>query len=552
MKWSRIKGFAPNNRMNNNPLSPYVKKAKESLSRRVNDTRIRDLARDVAGRSVLNADEQPIVFFNASTRLGGLSLNAGFSLITAWGLRLAGIPVIHFVCKAGMSRCVLGTDRDHLEKDPPCKKCVAHSQIEYENARTVWFEYDQDTKVKQAVDGLSILELEDFSYGTLPLGKLVMPALRWELRKHHLTDDEATRFLFREFILSAWNVALNFSKLLDQINPRVVIVFNGQFFPEATVRYIAKERGIRTIAHEVGMLPFTAFFTDGEATAYPIDIPEGYTLSDEQNRQLDSYLEKRFQGNFKMAGVQFWQGMKGLSPELLEKIGRFKQTVPVFTNVIFDTSQPHSNVVFPDMFTWLDKVVALAKEHPETLFVIRAHPDELRPGTAKQSRETVRDWVRLNRADALANIHFIDALEYVSSYELIQRSKFVMVYNSSIGLEAAIMGAPVLSAGRSRYTRYPTVFFPPSISEYIEKAHEMLRSDKISVPPEFVANSRKFLYFQLFKTALPFSDFLEEGIRPGLVLMKKFPITLLSPENSETMKVVLNGLTEDKPFLLGE
>ena len=301
--------------------------------------------------------------------------------------------MIHFVCKAGMSRCVLGTDRDHLEKDPPCKKCIAHSQTEYENARTVWFKYEPDVKLKQAMAGPIHHSTGRPVIRKSSTGALVMPALRWELRKHHLTDDEPTRFLYREFILSAWNVAQNFTKLLEQITPQAVIVFNGQFFPEATVRYIAKQRGIRTIAHEVGMLPFTAFFTDGEATAYPIDIPESYTLSAVQDQKLDDYLEKRFQGNFKMAGIQFWQGMKGLSPELLKKMAGFKQTVPVFTNVIFDTSQPHSNVVFPDMFTWLDQVLAMAKEHPETLFVIRAHPDELRPGTAKQSRETVRDWV---------------------------------------------------------------------------------------------------------------------------------------------------------------
>ena len=200
-------------------LANYSKKVRSSLSRRVNDTRIRELAREVAGSSVLQADAQPIVFFNASTRLGGLSLNAGFSLITAWGLRLAGIPVIHFVCQAGMSRCVLGTDRDHLEKDPPCKKCIAHSQTEYENARTLWFNYEPDDKLKQAMAGLSITALEDLSYGNLPLGALVMPALRWELRKHHLTDDEPTRFLYREFILSAWNVAQNFTKAAGTDHP---------------------------------------------------------------------------------------------------------------------------------------------------------------------------------------------------------------------------------------------------------------------------------------------------------------------------------------------
>ena len=45
---------------------------------------------------------------------------------------------------------------------------------------------------------------------------------------------------------------------------------------------------------------------------------------------------------------------------------------------------------------------------------------------------------------------YIPPEEYLSSYELIQASKFIMVYNSTIGLEAAIMGAGVLCGGRSR------------------------------------------------------------------------------------------------------
>ncbi|MBA4419959.1 MAG: hypothetical protein C0391_02315 [Anaerolinea sp.] len=529
-----------------------IQRIRSSFRRRENDARIRAIGRAIGANSVIDPQQQPVIFFNASTRLGGLSLNAGFSLLTAWGLRLQGIPVVHFVCNAGMSRCVLGTNRDDLSQQPPCAKCIEHSKAEYNGAQAVWFSYLLDEKLRQAMADLSIEKLEELSFADLPLGKLVMPALRWELRRHHLKDDKATRSLYREFILSAWNVAQNFTRLLDQVKPQAVVVFNGQFFPEATARYIARQRGIRTVAHEVGMLPFTAFFTEGEATAYPIDIPEGATLTDAQNQRLDDYLEKRFQGNFKMAGIQFWQGMKPLDAELLEKMAGFTQTVPVFTNVIFDTSQPHSNVVFPDMFTWLDHVSQLAKRHPETLFVIRAHPDELRPGTAKQSRETVRDWVKHSGALLLPNILYIDALEYVSSYELIQKSKFVMVYNSSIGLEAAIMGAPVLSAGRSRYTRYPTVFFPQSIPTCMEKAEELLCTESIEVPPEFVVNARKFLYYQLYKTALSFDEFLEESQRPGLVLMKKFSLDKLSPDQSETMKVILGGLTADQPFLLGD
>ena len=56
-----------------------------------------------------------------------------------------------------------------------------------------------------------------------------------------------------------------------------------------------------------------------------------------------------------MAGIKFKTDMKKLDVSFLQKrAAQFKQIVPVFTNVIFDTSQPHANTVFEDMFDWLD------------------------------------------------------------------------------------------------------------------------------------------------------------------------------------------------------
>ena len=146
----------------------------------------------------------------------------------------------------------------------------------------------------------------------------------------------------------------------------------------------------------------------------------------------------------------------------------------MFTNVIFDTSQPHANTVFEDMFAWLDLVLEVIRSHPETLFVIRAHPDELR--VRKASRETVAAWVEATGADQEPNVIFVGPQETLSSYELILKSKFVLVYNSTIGLEASIMGAPVLCAGKARFTQYPTVFFPQSAAEARSKMEEFLEA----------------------------------------------------------------------------
>jgi hypothetical protein len=298
----------------------------------------------------------------------------------------------------------------------------------------------------------------------------------------------------------------------------------------------------------VGLQPVTAFFTDGESTAYPIHIPESFELNEAQNARLDAYLEKRFQGNFSMAGVKFWPSIKGLDDAFLQKAAQFKQIVPVFTNVIFDTSQPHANTVFTDMFAWLDLVLETAKHHPETLFVIRAHPDETR--LRKASLETVAGWVESRHATEQPNIIFVPPHEFLSSYELIARSKFVMIYNSTIGLEATIMGAAVLSAGKARFTQYPTVFFPQSVAEYTETLERFLTTDKIDVPADFGRHARRFLYYQLFRTSLPFGEFLETGIRTTHARLKWFdPRDLLK---SPAIQTVTKGLLENGDFLLEE
>ena len=522
----------------------------KSLLSKLNSWRTRRhiarLARAVAARQPA-AVQRPVVFFNASARLGHLSLNAAFSQLAAWGLRLAGIPIVHFVCKRGMTHCVLGTNPDRPDAAPPCAACVAQSKRLYAGAEVRWFEYHQGRSLADSLSGRDLEQLRTFSYQGIPLGHLVLPALRWALRRHDLQDDEATRRLFREYILSAYSLGQEFTAFLDDVDPQAVVVFNGVMYPEAMARWLAQQRGLRVVTHEVGLRPFSAFFTDGEATAYPMHIPRDFRLNEEQNARLDAYLEQRFQGQFTMAGIQFWPEMQGLDERLLGEMGHFQRMVPVFSNVIFDTSQVHANKLFRHMFAWLDYVLEQIKAHPETLFVIRAHPDEQRPG--KRSRQSVADWVRANRVDELQNVVFYDSQDYVSSYALIQKAHFVMVYNSSIGLEASIMGKPVLCAGAARYTQYQTVFYPESQSAYEKLLKVFLQSGSVAQPEEYVREARRVFYFQLFRTSLPFEDYLD-AYSPGYVHLKHFPAEALHPDQSAAIQAIYEGLVADEPFLV--
>jgi hypothetical protein len=123
-----------------------------------------------------------------------------------------------------------------------------------------------------------------------------------------------------------------------------------------------------------------------------------------------------------------------------------------------------------------------------------------------------------------------------------------MVYNSTIGLEASIMGAAVLCAGKARFTQYPTVFFPQSVEEVRRKMKEFLTAERIEVPAEFQRNARRFLYYQLYKTSLPFGEFLKPSVRTTQTRLKTFRLNELL--ESDAIKVILDGILDGGDFLL--
>ena len=211
--------------MGNQGLYSRIGVKKEDWKR---DWRLYRLNRQIANNGRPKPGNPTVAFFLASTRLSGISLNAAFAYLTACGLQIAGFPVVYFACNSGMSRCVLGTNWQDPEQPPPCQACISQSKRLFAHAPTVDFSFQEDESLRRSIDQRSVSELSEFVYPAaqevsnfknIPLGSLVLPSLRWTTRMHNLPDDEPTRYLFREFILSAWQVAIEFESFLDQADP---------------------------------------------------------------------------------------------------------------------------------------------------------------------------------------------------------------------------------------------------------------------------------------------------------------------------------------------
>ncbi len=79
---------------------------------------------------------------------------------------------------------------------------------------------------------------------------------------------------------------------------------------------------------------------------------------------------------------------------------------------------------------------------------------------------------------------------------------------------------------------------------------EFLEAEKIKVPTEFKRNARRFLYYQLFRTSLPFGQFLEPSVRTTQTKLRDFELSELL--ESGAIKTILDGLLNEGDFLLKE
>ena len=145
------------------------------------------------------AVDDPVLFFNASTRIHRLSLNAAFGLLASWATRIEGVPTWHVYCHQGMQQCILGTNLQDLTAAPPCSRCIQFGSGIFHSERTVPLTMRSQLMedLKAEVSSQSIESLSEWQYKGLPLGQLCLPGLRWALRRHHLPDNASVQELYR-------------------------------------------------------------------------------------------------------------------------------------------------------------------------------------------------------------------------------------------------------------------------------------------------------------------------------------------------------------------
>lgn len=377
--------------------------------------------------------------------------HVAYELLLGHELRRRGADARFVVCGGGLPICELGEARRSFPR--PCAGCKRYVTDMLEAAGLDYLTLDElvgaDERLVLSEDVRRASDPHAVEVDGIRLAPHVVRSLLWVTRTAWAARELDDRREFAEFLESAAIVARAFGRLLDRERPDAIIMVSGLFFAEAVMREVAGQRGIRVVMYDFPGRPGTVFASAKEpASFYEIDdlwdAREPKAPSAAERERVLGAIGARSSGDGAL-----WSAFRfeDAAAEAAPGPGR---RIAVFTNVSWDTAVTLRDLGFMDIYDWLDTVVAWSLDNDDVAVDIRVHPGEVRV-RGFESGDSLADYLHTHYPDLPSRIAVHGPESRVDSYELLDRADAVLVYTSTIGLEAAVLGKPTVVAAEVHY-----------------------------------------------------------------------------------------------------
>jgi hypothetical protein len=382
----------------------------------------------------------------------------------------------------------------------------------------------------------------------LPLGELVRISVAWFLSRGTLSDTAETIETYRSFLVSGMVVARGIRKILERTAAERVFMLNGTFFAESIMCAIATERGIPYSTYEKGYIPDSVVLTP-EAPAPGLRVPDASwqaardtPLTNNEAEAIEAYLNQRRRGGGSLDS--FWrdgtEDLDQIRSTLRLRPGR--PLVVMFCNILWDSAVIGMDIAFPSMGTWVVEGIHWAETHPELDLVVRIHPAEVMLRN-HPTREGMSDHIAEHFTVMPPNVRVVEASDPTSSYVLMDMASVGLVYTSTVGLELAAQGVPVVLAAQTHFRGRGFTLDLDDAASYWRAVDEL-----IHVPPSVdtramtreLARRYAVLFFFRFHNVL--NAIHEEGRSRPLIRVRT--AHNLDPGLDDAMDRVVTGILE--------
>ncbi len=259
--------------------------------------------------------------------------------------------------------------------------------------------------------------------------------------------------------------------------PDVLLIPNGLILEMGIVFRVARYLGIDAVTYEFNDQREQIWLAQNSSimqqeTDYLVDARCSLPMTDAMFERVADLENARRGARVWGKSKRLWQYVSSQGATETRKALDLdnRPVVMLAANVLGDSLTLGRDIFAASMTEWITKTVQYFAKRTDVQLVIRVHPGEKLVPQAKSMGTVVREAL----PELPDHIHVIGALDKVNTYDLIEIADVGLAYTTTVGLETAMNGRPVISCGQTHYRGRGITIDPNTWDEYYATLEKVL------------------------------------------------------------------------------
>jgi hypothetical protein len=264
---------------------------------------------------------------------------------------------------------------------------------------------------------------------------------------------------------------------LQSNKPDVVLIPNGLILEMGIVFRVARYLNIDAVTYEFNDQREQIWLAQNSSimqqdTDYLVDARCHLPITDDMFERVADLENARRGARVWGKSKRLWQYVSSQGAKETRALLKLddRPVVMLAANVLGDSLTLGRDIFAASMTEWITKTVQYFAKRTDVQMVIRVHPGEKLVPQAKSMGTVVREAL----PKLPGHIHVIGALDKINTYDLIEIADVGLAYTTTVGLETAMNGRPVISCGQTHYRGRGFTLDPNTWDEYYATLENVL------------------------------------------------------------------------------
>lgn len=448
------------------------------------------------------------------------SIHSARQVTILQALRLRGATVSYVTCDGAFSECDLlqpSTGAPATRPQHACLFCQARvaTRLAGWGMPFRWLGQWLSTKDRKDagawVQSLKPADYMDARAGDWDVGAWVRSSVHRHFR-HNVLDltDARTAGAYASYLYSGYLACAALERIFDEETPDAQLLFNGRMAPTRIALELGRRRGVRSICEERGYVTGRMQLYDNVSC---VDFSElgalwagwaNVPLTPGEIDETGTALEDRWHG--RSSELTVFSARLGEARAVAAKLGLdpARPVWALYTSSLDETAdRDKTGEVFADQMAWIDATISEVARRGDVQLVIRIHPNVGSRKSLGNNPQDVAYFEDLARR-LPGNVRLIASDDPTSSYDLAVAAHAGLVWFSTIGVEMAVMGRPVVRVGAGPLTQAAFMRAPTTRESYPAVLDELARASTLGPDMRRTVQAWRFAHLFFLRRSLDF------------------------------------------------